>query len=189
MTQHPRKDISLFDGRILRQAVVESLKKLSPRVMIRNPVMFIVEVGSTLTTGLFFQDIIAPGHHSAPLWFTALVSVWLWFTVLFANFAEAVAEGRGKAQADSLRRIRKDTLARLVKDGTETEVSSTLLARDDSVVVRAGEVIPGDGEVIEASLPLTSPLSPVNRPPLSGRCGGDRSAVTGGTRVLSDRSG
>ncbi len=127
MTQHPRKDISLFDGRILRQAVVESLKKLSPRVMIRNPVMFIVEVGSTLTTGLFFQDIIAPGHHSAPLWFTALVSVWLWFTVLFANFAEAVAEGRGKAQADSLRRIRRTP--RPPREGWHRkEVSSTLLA-------------------------------------------------------------
>jgi len=186
MTQHPRKDVSLFDGRILRQAVVESLKKLSPRVMIRNPVMFIVEVGSALTTGLFFQDIIASGHHSAPLWFTASVSVWLWFTVLFANFAEAVAEGRGKAQADSLRKIRKDTPARLVKDGIETEVSSTLLARDDVVVVRAGEVIPGDGEVIEGIASVDESAVTGESAPVIRESGGDRSAVTGGTRVLSD---
>jgi len=186
MSQHPRKDISLLDGRILRQAIVESLRKLSPRGMIRNPVMFIVEVGSAMTTALFVRDLVAPGAHPSPLWFTASVSLWLWFTVLFANFAEAVAEGRGKAQADSLRKIRKDTPARLVKEDKETEVSSTALARDDIVIVRAGEVIPGDGEVIEGIASVDESVVTGESAPVIRESGGDRSAVTGGTRVLSD---
>jgi K+-transporting ATPase ATPase B chain len=186
VSQHPRRDISLFDGRILRQAIVESLRKLSPRRMIRNPVMFIVEVGSTMTTALIVRDLAAPGAHSAPLWFTVSVSVWLWFTVLFANFAEAMAEGRGKAQASSLRKTRKDTPARLVKDGVEREVSSTTLARDDIVIVRAGEVIPGDGEVIEGIASVDESVVTGESAPVIRESGGDRSAVTGGTRVLSD---
>ncbi len=186
MTQRPRKDISLFDGRIFRRAVVESLKKLSPHIMVRNPVMFIVEVGSVFTTALLIRDILSSGQHPAPLWFTASVSIWLWFTVIFANFAEAVAEGRGKAQADSLRKIRKDTPAQLVRDGIETEVSSTALVRDDVVVVRAGEVIPGDGEVIEGIASVDESVVTGESAPVIRESGGDRSAVTGGTRVLSD---
>lgn len=186
MTKRPRKSISLFNGNILRRAILESLGKLSPHAMVKNPVMFIVEVGSAVTTLLFIRDMLASGHASVPLWFTAAVSVWLWFTVIFANFAEAVAEGRGRAQADSLRKIRKDTLARLVKDGIETEISSTILVKGDIVVIRAGEVIPGDGEVIEGIASVDESVVTGESAPVIRESGGDRSAVTGGTRVLSD---
>lgn len=186
MTKRPRKSISLFNGNILRRAILESLGKLSPHAMVKNPVMFIVEVGSVVTTLLFIRDMLASGHASVPLWFTAAVSVWLWFTVIFANFAEAVAEGRGRAQADSLRKIRKDTLARLVKDGIETEISSTILVKGDIVVIRAGEVIPGDGEVIEGIASVDESVVTGESAPVIRESGGDRSAVTGGTRVLSD---
>lgn len=186
MTKRSRKSISIFDGNILRQAIVESLKKLSPHIMVKNPVMFIVEVGSAVTTLLFVRDMLTSGHASAPLWFTVSVSVWLWFTVIFANFAEAVAEGRGRAQAESLRKIRKDTLAHLIKDGIETDVSSTILARGDIVVIRAGEVIPGDGEVIEGVASVDESVVTGESAPVIRESGGDRSAVTGGTRVLSD---
>ncbi len=186
MTKRTRKNISLFDKKILRQSIIESLKKLSPHIMIKNPVMFIVEVGSAFTTVLFIRDIFAPRYASTPLWFTVSVAVWLWFTVIFANFAEAVAEGRGRAQADSLRKIRKDTLAHLLKDGIETGVSSTMLVRGDIVVVRAGEVIPGDGEVIEGIASVDESVVTGESAPVIRESGGDRSAVTGGTRVLSD---
>src|SRR5690349_22671817 len=108
------KHLSLFDPAILRPAILESFKKLAPHLVAKNPVMFVVEVGSVLTTALWLRDVLAPAPGGAPTWFTLAVSLWLWFTVLFANFAEAVAEGRGKAQAEALRRMRQDTVARKV---------------------------------------------------------------------------
>src|SRR5438105_12254829 len=109
------QNLSLFDKSILGSAVVESFRKLAPQLVAKNPVMFVVEIGSVLTTGLWVRDVLSPGPGAAPTWFTLAVSIWLWFTVLFANFAEAVAEGRGKAQADTLRRMRQDTVARKVR--------------------------------------------------------------------------
>src|SRR5262249_24064576 len=136
------------DPTIVRPAIWESFRKLSPRAVIRNPVMFVVEVGALLTTIDFVRDLIAT-HRSTPLWFTGLVSIWLWFTVVFANFAEAVAEGRGKAQAASLRKMRKDVEARKLVNGREEAVPASNLRKGDTVVVEAGQYIPGDGEVIE----------------------------------------
>ena len=109
------KQLSLFEPSIVRPAIVESFKKLAPQLVAKNPVMFVVEIGSVLTTAIWLRDVLRPTAHSAPTWFTLSVSIWLWFTVLFANFAEAVAEGRGKAQADALRRMRQDTMARKVR--------------------------------------------------------------------------
>ena len=135
---------SLFDAAIMRRAIIDAFKKLSPRQMARNPVMFIVEVGSVLTTILFFQKL--PSASASDSVFTGLVSAWLWFTVLFANFAEAVAEGRGKAQADTLRKTRSETVARVRQpDGSVLEKSSSALTIGDECVVPAGELIPGDG--------------------------------------------
>src|SRR3954467_7846601 len=132
---------SLFEPAIVRRAIVDSLKKLNPRQMARNPVMFIVEVGSVLTTVLFFQKL--PSANASDSVFTGLVSAWLWFTVLFANFAEAVAEGRGKAQADTLRKTRSETVARVrLPDGSIAEKSSNDLLVGDECVVTAGELIP-----------------------------------------------
>jgi potassium-transporting ATPase ATP-binding subunit len=167
---------SMFDPVIMRRAVVESFFKLNPRTLMRNPVMFVVEVGSVLTTILFFKDV-----------FAGLVALFLWFTVLFANFAEAVAEGRGKAQADSLRATRADTVAhRRLADGSMEEVASTALAVDDLVVVAAGEIIPSDGEVVEGIASVDESAITGESAPVIRESGGDRSAVTGGTRVLSD---
>src|SRR5882724_3273743 len=141
----PSGSSSLFDPAIMRRATVDSFVKLDPRQMSRNPVMFIVEIGSVLTTILFFQKL--PSATASDSVFTGLVSAWLWFTVLFANFAEAVAEGRGKAQADTLRKTRSETVARIREaDGTITEKSSNDLLLGDECVVIAGELIPGDGE-------------------------------------------
>ncbi len=176
---------SLFDPAIMKRATVDSFVKLDPRQMMRNPVMFIVEVGSVLTTILFFQKLSsATGSDSV---FTGLVSAWLWFTVLFANFAEAVAEGRGKAQADTLRKTRSETVARIREaDGTITEKSSNALAVGDECVVTAGELIPGDGEIIEGIASVDESAITGESAPVIRESGGDRSAVTGGTRVLSD---
>src|SRR5436190_9153650 len=133
---------TLFDWNIVGPAIVESFKKLNPRLMVKNPVMFVTLVGAVLTTfGIFTA--------SADRGFIAQLAVWLWFTVLFANFAEAVAEGRGKAQADSLRKARKDTIARRLKNGREEKVPAPELLKGDSVVCETGDVIPADGEVIE----------------------------------------
>ncbi|MBX7101219.1 MAG: potassium-transporting ATPase subunit KdpB [Myxococcaceae bacterium] len=183
----PQRQRALFDPSMLGPAVVESLRKLAPHQVARNPVMFVVEVGSALTTVLWVRDLLVPSARAAPPWFSAALCLWLWFTVLFANFAEAIAEGRGKAQADSLRKTRKDTPARKLVDGVEQAVSAASLRKGDVVVVEANQVIPGDGEVIEgiASVdesPITGESAPVIR-----ESGGDRSAVTGGTKVLSDR--
>ena len=181
------KQRSLLDPGIVRQAAIESLKKLDPRLVARNPVMFVVEVGSLLTTVLWLRDRIGHSAGAAPGWFTLSVSVWLWFTVLFANFAEAVAEGRGKAQADSLRRMRREIKARKLVSGRETSVDASSLRRGDVVVVEAGQMIPGDGEIIEGIASVDESAITGESAPVVRESGGDRSAVTGGTKVLSDR--
>ncbi len=179
---------SLFDAAILRRAVLDAFKKLSPRTQIRNPVMFVVYVGSILTTLLFVQALLGKGE--APAGFILAVSLWLWFTVLFANFAEAIAEGRGKAQADTLRRARRDTSAkRLTKPcyGEKWEhVLATKLRKGDVVLVEAGDIIPVDGEVIDGVASVDESAITGESAPVIRESGGDRSAVTGGTRVLSD---
>jgi K+-transporting ATPase ATPase B chain len=140
---------SLLDPVILKGAVVDSFRKLAPRTMVRNPVMFVVWVGSILTTILFVRDLVDGDASGKENLFAGLVAAWLWFTVLFANFAEAVAEGRGKAQADTLRRARSDTVARKrLPDGSLVPTPSSELSVDDVVVVEAGEMIPSDGEII-----------------------------------------
>ncbi|HEY4188497.1 MAG TPA: potassium-transporting ATPase subunit KdpB [Polyangia bacterium] len=182
--------VSLFDGAIVRRAAAESLRKLAPRHVAKNPVMFVVEVGSVLTTLLLFRDILHATSATTPLWFTGAVTIWLWFTVIFANFAEAVAEGRGKAQADTLRKMRKETTARRLTKatGTDTEtVPSSVLRKGDRVVVEAGQMIPGDGEIIEGIASVDESAITGESAPVIRESGGDRSAVTGGTKVLSDR--
>ncbi len=174
---------NLFDPAILVPAAGQALKKLDPRLMVRNPVMFVVEVVATLTTVIFLRDLVTGGAH---LGFTFQIILWLWVTVLFANFAEAVAEGRGKAQAASLRRARTDTMAnRITDNGTET-VSAPELKQGDLVLVAAGELIPSDGEVIEGIASIDESAITGESAPVIRESGGDRSAVTGGTRVLSD---
>src|SRR5512137_2688047 len=140
------KAVPAWEGPILRAAALDSLRKLDPRLVAKNPVMFVVEVGSVLTTLLWLRDRILHPAGAAPGWFTLSVSLWLWFTVVFANFAEAVAEGRGKAQADTLRRMRRDVGARRLSSGREESVPASSLRKGDVVVVEAGEMIPGDGE-------------------------------------------
>jgi K+-transporting ATPase ATPase B chain len=172
---------SLFEKAILMPAVGESFKKLDPRLMVKNPVMFVTEVGAVLTTVAIFT---AKADHG----FIIQLAVWLWFTVLFGNFAEAVAEGRGKAQADSLRKARKDTIARrLAKNGKEEAVAAPLLEKGDLVVCETGDVIPADGEVIEGIASVDEAAITGESAPVIRESGGDRSAVTGGTRVISDR--
>jgi K+-transporting ATPase ATPase B chain len=178
---------SLLDPSILRAAALASLAKLDPRLVARNPVMFVVEVGSLLTTLLWLRDRIAPPAGAAPGWFTLTVSLWLWFTVIFANFAEAVAEGRGKAQADTLRKMRRDVDARRIADGREEKVPAASLRKGDVVVVEAGQMIPGDGEVVEGVASVNESAITGESAPVIRESGGDRSAVTGGTTVLSDR--
>jgi K+-transporting ATPase ATPase B chain len=178
---------SLLDPAILRAAAIASLAKLDPRLVARNPVMFVVEVGSLLTTLLWLRDLIAHPPGAAPGWFTLTVSLWLWFTVVFANFAEAVAEGRGKAQADTLRKMRRDVEARRLVNGKEEQVPAASLRKGDVVVVEAGQMIPGDGEVIEGVASVNESAITGESAPVIRESGGDRSAVTGGTTVLSDR--
>jgi K+-transporting ATPase ATPase B chain len=181
------QSLSLFDRNIVRRAVVDSFRKLAPRQVAKNPVMFVVEVGSILTTMVLVRDLIHRASASAPIWFTALVTLWLWFTVIFANFAEAVAEGRGKAQADTLRKMRKETMARKVTNGREEQVPSSSLRKGDTVVVEVGQLIPGDGEIIEGIASVDESAITGESAPVIRESGGDRSAVTGGTKVLSDR--
>jgi len=181
------KQLSLLDPTIVRQAAVESLKKLAPRHVAKNPVMFVVEVGSLLTTILWLRDRILHPAGAAPGWFTLSVSVWLWFTVVFANFAEAVAEGRGKAQADTLRRMRREVRARKLVQGREVIVDASALRKGDVVVVEAGQMIPGDGEITEGIASVDESAITGESAPVIREAGGDRSAVTGGTKVLSDR--
>ncbi len=182
------KSRPLFDPPIVRRAAVDALTKLNPRNQVRNPVMFIVEVGSLLTTLLFLQALLGKGE--APTGFIFAIALWLWFTVIFANFAEAMAEGRGKAQADALRKARKDVSAKKLaspKHGAKfTSVSATELRKDDAVLVEAGDTIPGDGEAIEGVASVDESAITGESAPVIRESGGDRSAVTGGTRVLSD---
>jgi K+-transporting ATPase ATPase B chain len=178
----------LLDGPIVRRAIVDAIMKLDPRVQVRNPVMFVVLVGSALTTGLWIQALLGLGEAQAS--FIFWISVWLWFTVLFANFAEAMAEGRGKAQAEALRRTRQDvqakSLARPERGASVTRVAGSSLRQGDVVLVEAGDVIPGDGEVIEGVASVDESAITGESAPVIRESGGDRSAVTGGTRVLSD---
>ncbi len=175
------KTHSIFDPEIIIPAIAESFKKLSPLTMLKNPVMFVTEVGAVITTVLMFM-----GSQGAPFGFLLQITLWLWFTVIFANFAEAMAEGRGKAQADSLRKARTQTFANRIKgDGLEKVVSEKL-RKGDLVVVKAGEVIPGDGEIIEGAATVDESAITGESAPVVREAGGDRSAVTGGTRVLSD---
>jgi K+-transporting ATPase ATPase B chain len=182
-----RKQISLFDATILRPAVADSFRKLHPRLLAKNPVMFIVAVGSVLTTVLCVADLVSRPANAAPLWFTASIALWLWFTVLFANFAEAVAEGRGKAQAATLRKMRRETTARRLAGKREERVPASTLKKGDLVVVEAGELIPGDGDVVEGVASVDESAITGESAPVIRESGGDRSAVTGGTKVLSDR--
>jgi K+-transporting ATPase ATPase B chain len=179
---------ALFDPPIVRRAIIDAFLKLDPRHQVKNPVMFVVEVGSVLTTLLFFQALV--GHGEAPAGFILAVSLWLWFTVVFANFAEAMAEGRGKAQADTLRRSRRDVpakkLARPHYGAAYTSVSAGTLRQGDAVMVEAGEFIPSDGEVIAGIASVDESAITGESAPVIRESGGDRSAVTGGTRVLSD---
>ncbi|MGZ4766863.1 MAG: potassium-transporting ATPase subunit KdpB [Ilumatobacteraceae bacterium] len=176
----------LFEPAIVRQATVDSFRKLDPRIQARNPVMFVVFVGSILTTILFFRDLSSAT--SKQNLFTGLVAAWLWFTVLFANFAEAMAEGRGKAQAATLRKTRAETVANLrTASGEIEQVSSSQLTVDDLVVVSAGEMIPSDGDIVEGIASVDESAITGESAPVIRESGGDRSAVTGGTRVLSDQ--
>ncbi|HEY8233542.1 MAG TPA: potassium-transporting ATPase subunit KdpB [Vicinamibacteria bacterium] len=181
------KAVSAWEGPILRAAALESFRKLDPRHMAKNPVMFVVEVASVLTTLIWLRDLAAPAPEALPVWFTGQVSAWLWFTVLFANFAEALAEGRGKAQAAALRGLRQETMARKLVDGRELKVPASSLRKGDVVVVEATQMIPGDGEVIEGIASVDESAVTGESAPVIRESGGDRSAVTGGTRVLSDR--
>ena len=178
---------SLLDRAIVARAALDSLRKLDPRHQVRNPVMFVVELGAVIVTaGWLIQVFGGPplGGGDEPAWFAFSIGVWLWLTVVFANFAEAIAEGRGKAQADALRSMRTETVARL-RDGGEKPASE--LHRGDVVVVEAGETIPGDGAVIEGIASVDESAITGESAPVIRESGGDRSAVTGGTRVLSDR--
>src|ERR1700674_4768096 len=181
---------SLTDRTILGPAIRASFAKLDPRRIARNPVMFVVEVGAVITTIIFVLDLFngTPGL-SGPNneLFVGQITVWLWFTVLFANFAEAMAEGRGKAQAAALRKTRSETIARRLVDGREERISSTQLKKGDLVVCEAGDIVPGDGDVIEGIASIDESAITGESAPVIREAGGDRSAVTGGTKVLSDR--
>src|ERR1700759_4121176 len=175
---------SLWNPAILRQSAVDSFRKLDPRLMVKNPVMLVVEIGSVLTSVLLIQGLIT---HQGSFAFNLQITLWLWFTVLFANFAKAMAEGRGKAQADTLRKARAETQAnKLRSDGTTEICASSKLRSGDVVVVVAGEFIPGDGEVCEGVASVDESAITGESAPVIRESGGDRSAVTGGTRVLSD---
>jgi K+-transporting ATPase ATPase B chain len=186
MTDRPAQR-SFLSGEIVRPALVASLRKLDPRVQFRNPVMFVVEVGAVFTSVVWIVQAVGGkplGGGHEPAWFAFVVAVWLWLTVIFANLAEALAEGRGRAQADALRAMRTDTVATL-RDGRT--VPAPELQRGDVAVVEAGELIPGDGTVIEGIASVDESAITGESAPVIREAGGDRSAVTGGTRVLSDR--
>jgi K+-transporting ATPase ATPase B chain len=177
---------ALFDPKIVLPAIGSSFVKLNPRTLMKNPVMFVLEVVTALTTVILIRDLVTGGGH---ILFEFQIILWLWFTVLFANFAEAVAEGRGKAQADTLRRQRSETQAKLL-NGTDRQnfklVPSTGLKVGDVVLVEAGDMIPSDGEVIEGMASVNEAAITGESAPVIRESGGDRSAVTGGTQVLSD---
>src|SRR5262245_35784776 len=177
---------SLFSRELVLAAIADSFPKLDPRTQFRNPVMLIVELGSVITTAIFVLDLVR-GHYSQ-LWFVGVIAVWLWLTVLFANFAEAIAEGRGKAQANALRATRTSTIAHRRSDtGGILETPAPDLQKGDVVVVTAGEIIPADGEVIEGVGSVDESAITGESAPVIREAGGDRSAVTGGTKLLSDQ--
>src|SRR5208337_443153 len=181
----------LFDPAIIKRASVDAFRKLDPRQLARNPVIFVTEVVSAVVTLIFLRDV---AEQNGTALFSGQIAAWLWFTVLFANFAEAVAEGRGKAQADALRKTRTDTQAKRFVDpdnkkgmeGVVENVSALQLRIGDLVLVEAGELIPGDGEVIEGVASVNESAITGESAPVIREAGGDRSAVTGGTTVLSD---
>jgi len=184
MSSGQPKSISLADKKILKSAILSSFTKLNPKWMIKNPVMFVVEVGAVVTLVVLLSNVV---HHVGGFWFGLQITLWLWFTVLFANFAEAMAEGRGKAQAETLRKARAETEARKVRsDGSTEIVTSSKLRAGDVVLVAACEFIPSDGEVIEGVASVDESAITKESAPVIREAGGDRSAVTGGTRVLSD---
>src|SRR5258707_9580252 len=176
---------TMLDPKIVIPAITASFIKLAPRLMIKNPVMFVVEIVAALTTVIFLRDVVTGGTN---LGFTFQIILWLWFTVLFANFAEAVAEGRGKAQADSLRKTRTESQAKLLTGAGQafSLVPGTSLKVGDIVLVEAGDTIPSDGEVIEGVASVNEAAITGESAPVIRESGGDRSAVTGGTQVLSD---
>ena len=194
--QKPQKKPSIYTGQLYRDALLEALKKFAPRKMVRNPVMFVVEVVSVLTTGFWIQALL--GNGEAPAGFIGHISLWLWFTVLFANYAEALAEGRGRAQAAALRRMRQQTQAKLLSreypaegknkpDGKDySAVASTELRKGDLYFVEAGDIVPADGEIAEGIASVDESAVTGESAPVIRESGGDRSAVTGGTRILSD---
>jgi potassium-transporting ATPase ATP-binding subunit len=183
----PRNQPSkLFDPTIVKRAFIDALRKLDPRQVAKNPVMFVVEIGSAVTTYFFVRDVMT-GDGKAML-FSGQLALWLWFTVLFANFAEAMAEGRGKAQADALRKTKTTTEARrLLPNGREERVPAPALKKGDRFVCEAGDPIAADGDVIEGIASVDESAITGESAPVIRESGGDRSAVTGGTRVLSDR--
>jgi potassium-transporting ATPase ATP-binding subunit len=179
-----RRARPLFDPPIVKRAVLDSVTKLNPRTMMKNPVMFVVEVGAALTTVLVLRDWRAAAPN---LGFTFQITLWLWFTVLFANFAEAMAEGRGKAQADTLRKTKTETVAHCLRNGAKKEdMAASQLRQGDMVVCEPGDIIPGDGEVMEGIASVDESAITGESAPVIRESGGDRSAVTGGTKVLSD---
>jgi len=188
MKKTSNKVTSLFEPSILVPAIIDSFKKLNPRHQIKNPVMFVVWVGSALTTG--FWILALTGHAEAPAGFILAITLWLWFTIVFANFAESMAEGRGKAQAESLRNARKDTPAKKLSKpkygSSHVSVSATSLRKGDFVLVEQGDYVPMDGEIVEGVASVDESAITGESAPVIRESGGDRSAVTGGTRVLSD---
>src|SRR5579862_3838692 len=175
----------LFDPEILKRAIKESFVKLNPRMVIKNPVMFVVEVGAALTTVFVIKDAITG---VGGVLFGVQIALWLWFTVVFANFAEAMAEARGKAQADTLRKTKTDALGRRIDcDGKMEVIPASKLRAGDIVICEASDIIPSDGEVIEGIATVDESVITGESAPVIRESGGDRSAVTGGTRVLSDQ--
>jgi K+-transporting ATPase ATPase B chain len=182
------KSKAIWNTQIVKRAIVDAFKKLNPQKMMGNPVMFVVEVGSVLTTLQLVRGIVTPIPGVTSTVFELQITLWLWFTVLFANFAEAMAEGRGKAQADNLRKAKTETIAHRVLSGSQTEdIPAPQLRKDDLVIVSAGEFIPGDGEIVEGVASVDESAITGESAPVIREAGGDRSAVTGGTRVLSDQ--
>src|SRR5271154_795998 len=188
MSVHRPDSIALFDGAILREAIISSFRKLDPRDLVRNPVMFTTGVVAVLSTVIYARDVALGVHDYVGV--IGQIAAWLWFTVLFGNFAEAVAEGRGKAQADSLRKTKTDTMAKKLSASDAinyTLVSATELRRGDFVLAECGDVIPGDGDVVKGIATVDESSITGESAPVIRESGGDRSAVTGGTRVISDR--
>ncbi len=183
----PPNKLSMFDRALLGPAVIDAFRKLDPRVQWRNPVMFVVYIGSIIVSALMAQAFAGQGE--APSWFILNVAIWLWFTVLFANFAEALAEGRSKAQAAALRGLKQTVSAKKLADPTDrsrqSRVRADQLRKGDVVLIEAGDYIPGDGEVIEGAASVDESAITGESAPVIRESGGDFSSVTGGTRVLS----